>query len=44
MTWGAIMGMWNSQYRLKGLVENGLRWKRKDEKLKKYDFTSEFEK
>ena len=43
-TFGFIMSMWNSQYRLKGLVENGLRWKRKDEKLNKYDFTSEFEK
>jgi hypothetical protein len=32
-----------SYYRLCGLMDNGLRWKRKDKSLNKYDFTSDFE-
>ena len=43
MIWGAMMGLWNSNYRLRGLVDNGLKWRRKDTSLRKYDFTSEFE-
>lgn len=30
--------------RLTGFYENGLRWKKPEQKLKKFDFTSEFEK
>lgn len=30
--------------RLTGYYENGLRWKKPEKKLKKFDFTSEFEK
>jgi hypothetical protein len=33
-----------SHGRLTGLMDNGLRWKRKDRKLTKYDFTKDFEK
>jgi len=39
MAWGLCMGMWNSSYRLKGLVDNGLKWKRRETTLNKYDFT-----
>ena len=41
--WGGLFALANSYYRLKGLVENGLRWKRPERKLRKYDFSSEFE-
>ena len=40
---GFFLGMNNSAYRLSGLVENGLRWKRKTPTFNKYDFTSHFE-
>ncbi len=43
MAGGFIFGLNNSFYRLQGLTENGLVWKRKERKLNKYDFTSEFE-
>jgi hypothetical protein len=33
-----------SYYRLIGLMDNGLRWKKKDRNLNKYDFTRDFEK
>ena len=33
-----------SYYRLIGLMDNGLRWKRNDKNLNKYDFTRDFEK
>lgn len=40
---GAFMAMNNSAYRLGGLVDNGLVWKRKSQSMEKYDVTSEFE-
>jgi hypothetical protein len=42
--WGGLFGILNSYYRLKGLTDNGLKWRRPDKKLRKYDFTSEYEK
>jgi hypothetical protein len=33
----------SSQRRLTGYADNGLRWKRPEDKLRKYDTTSEFE-
>ena len=33
----------NSYNRLAGLVENGLWWRRKENRLRKYDFTSDFD-
>ena len=41
---GSFMAMNNSAYRLAGLIENGLEWKRREKRLDKYDFTTEFEK
>ncbi|KAL4478928.1 hypothetical protein ABPG72_019365 [Tetrahymena utriculariae] len=41
--WGLVLGFNNSYYRLNGFVDNGLVWKKKERKLNKYDFTSEFE-
>ena len=32
-----------SYYRLAGLMDNGLRWKRPDRNMRKYDFTKDFE-
>lgn len=32
-----------SHYRLTGLMDNGLRWRRPDYQLRKYDFTRDFE-
>jgi len=40
---GGLFALANSYYRLKGLVDNGLRWKRPERKLRKYDFSTEFE-
>ena len=40
---GIVTALNCSYYRLAGLMDNGLRWKRKDKSLKKYDFTSDFE-
>jgi hypothetical protein len=42
--WGVMMAFMNSNYRLLGLVDNGLVWKRRNTRLRKYDFTSDFEK
>jgi len=41
--WGIYMMFQCSYYRLTGLMDNGLRWKTRDQKLKKYDFTRDFE-
>mmetsp|Transcript_11722 Transcript_11722/g.13514 ORF Transcript_11722/g.13514 Transcript_11722/m.13514 type:complete len:151 (+) Transcript_11722:42-494(+) len=41
---GFITALANSGYRLQGHVDNGLRWKRPEIKLNKYDFTKEYEK
>lgn len=41
---GATIALCNSYYRLTGYVDNGLTWNRKNNKLRKYDFTSEHEK
>lgn len=41
--WGCLFALANSYYRLEGYVDNGLRWKTKEKKIRKYDFTSEFE-
>lgn len=38
------MALYNSAARLGGLTENGLRWRYNLAPLKKYDFTSEYEK
>ena len=32
-----------SYFRLTGLLDNGLRWRYREEKLDKYDFTRDFE-
>jgi len=42
ISFGALTAFYNSYYRLTGLVSNGLEWKRKDNKLKKYDFTTDY--
>ena len=42
VSFGCLTGFLNSYYRLAGLVDNGLVWRRKEESLKKYDFTSEY--
>jgi len=42
MTFGAFTAFSNSYYRLVGLVDNGLVWRRKEESIKKYDFTSDY--
>ena len=44
MTFGFNIAMMNSFYRLKGYINNGLRWKRVEKKLYKYDLSSEHEK
>ena len=41
---GLVTAFNNSGYRLQGQVDNGLRWKRPEIKLNKYDFTKEYEK
>jgi len=43
MTFGGYFALANSFYRLRGFIENGLRWKRRDRKLNKYDFSKDFE-
>ncbi|KRX10057.1 hypothetical protein PPERSA_08460 [Pseudocohnilembus persalinus] len=43
MAWGGLFALQNSFYRLRGYVDNGLQWKRKERKLKKYDFSTDFE-
>ena len=40
---GGFYAMQNSRKRLKGRTENGLKWRRPDRKLIKYDFTKDFE-
>lgn len=46
MTWSMIMGLGavtavhNCQYRLRGLVNNGVEYERKEKELKKYDLTT----
>jgi hypothetical protein len=40
---GIVTALNCSYYRLTGLMDNGLRWKRKDKSLNKYDFTRDFE-
>ncbi|CAD8166856.1 unnamed protein product [Paramecium octaurelia] len=40
---GALFACMNSNNRLTGFVDNGLQWRRKEQRLNKYDFTSEFE-
>jgi hypothetical protein len=35
---GVLVGLNNSYYRLAGLTYNGLEWKRKERKLRKYNF------
>ena len=42
MTFGGFFAFTNSYYRLTGLVFNGLEWRKKENKLKKYDFTSDY--
>jgi len=42
--WGAMMSFLNSNFRLQGFVDNGLVWKRRNTRLRKYDFTSDYEK
>lgn len=42
MCFGLLNGFINSYYRLTGLVNNGLEWQRKEEELKKYDFTTDY--
>jgi len=44
IVFGGYFALANSFYRLKGYVENGLRWKRPERKLNKYDFSKDFEK
>jgi hypothetical protein len=39
-----ILALGCSHNRLVGMMDNGLRWKRKDRSLNKYDFTKDFEK
>jgi hypothetical protein len=41
---GICMALYNSTARLSGMTENGLRWKYKLTPIKKYDFTSDYEK
>jgi hypothetical protein len=42
--WGVMMAFLNSNFRLQGFVDNGLVWKRRNTRLRKYDFTSDYEK
>lgn len=42
MSFGVFNAVVNSNYRLTGLINNGLSWKRKEEDLKKYDFTTDY--
>ncbi|EGR34429.1 hypothetical protein IMG5_011950 [Ichthyophthirius multifiliis] len=44
ISYGFLYAFANSYNRLNGFVDNGLRWKRKEKILIKYDFTSEYEK
>ena len=44
MTFGFNIALMNSFYRLKGYINNGLKWKRVEKKLYKYDLSSEHEK
>lgn len=43
IAFGALLALNNSYYRLAGFVDNGLEWSRKEKKLKKYDFTRDYE-
>jgi hypothetical protein len=43
MIFGGYLALANSFYRLRGFVENGLRWRRPERKLNKYDFSKDFE-
>ena len=44
MWFGLCLSFYNSTARLTGLTENGLRWRYNINSIRKYDYTTEYEK
>ena len=43
MFFGGVLSLYNSTARLSGLTENGLRWRYNMNSIRKFDFTSDYE-